>query len=214
MIQELRKFYGVKVGEVSEIEFYSFPTIAQLSDARESDLREIGMGYRAKFITNSARMLLEDAHKRGILKEESHLLLENLKTISRQEAIEYLIKFPGVGRKVADCIALFSLDKFDCVPVDTHVWDIAKKFYSKQLRARNASGKKTQTLTDSTYSNIRDVFIDIYGPQAGWAHSVLFTAELRAFQNKITEISTGEEKSKLLLDSLKQRKRRRNDVNQ
>ena len=37
-----------------------------------------------------------------------------------------LINSPaGVGRKVADCVALFSLDKHDVVPVDTHVWDIA-----------------------------------------------------------------------------------------
>lgn len=34
----------------------------------------------------------------------------------------------GVGNKVSDCISLFSLDKADCVPVDTHVFQIAKKF--------------------------------------------------------------------------------------
>jgi len=33
-----------------------------------------------------------------------------------------LTELHGVGNKVADCIALFSLDKADCVPVDTHVF--------------------------------------------------------------------------------------------
>jgi N-glycosylase/DNA lyase len=28
----------------------------------------------------------------------------------------------GVGNKVADCIALFSLDCHDIIPVDTHVF--------------------------------------------------------------------------------------------
>jgi N-glycosylase/DNA lyase len=28
----------------------------------------------------------------------------------------------GVGKKVADCISLFSLDKPECIPVDTHVF--------------------------------------------------------------------------------------------
>ncbi len=34
---------------------------------------------------------------------------------------------PGVGRKVADCVALFSLDQSDTVPVDTHVWQVASR---------------------------------------------------------------------------------------
>ena len=36
-----------------------------------------------------------------------------------------LCELPGVGPKVADCVALFSLDQAGTVPVDTHVWQIA-----------------------------------------------------------------------------------------
>ena len=32
---------------------------------------------------------------------------------------------PGIGPKVAACVALFSLDKHDSIPVDTHVWQLA-----------------------------------------------------------------------------------------
>ena len=35
----------------------------------------------------------------------------------------------GIGAKVADCIALFSLDSFSSVPVDTHVLQIAVRDY-------------------------------------------------------------------------------------
>lgn len=45
---------------------------------------------------------------------------------SRSEVQKELTELMGVGRKVADCIALFSLDKLDIIPVDTHVWQIAQ----------------------------------------------------------------------------------------
>lgn len=45
-----------------------------------------------------------------------------LRALSLAECRDELIELMGVGNKVADCIALFSLDKADCVPVDTHVF--------------------------------------------------------------------------------------------
>ena len=44
------------------------------------------------------------------------------------EVIEALCTLPGVGPKVAACIALFSLDQHDAVPVDTHVWQVCSLF--------------------------------------------------------------------------------------
>ena len=41
-----------------------------------------------------------------------------------QEARASLMQFHGVGRKVADCVALFSLDQHAVIPVDTHVWQV------------------------------------------------------------------------------------------
>jgi N-glycosylase/DNA lyase len=38
--------------------------------------------------------------------------------------IEALCTLPGVGPKVAACIALFSLDQNHAIPVDTHVWKV------------------------------------------------------------------------------------------
>ena len=78
------------------------------------------------------------------------------------------MEFPGVGRKVAECVALFSCDCLELVPVDTHVWQIARKHY----------GIKDATLSAATYTKITDTFIDVFGACAGWAHSVLFTAAL------------------------------------
>lgn len=46
----------------------------------------------------------------------------NLREKPMDEVRGELTALMGVGRKVADCIALFSLDKPECIPVDTHVF--------------------------------------------------------------------------------------------
>ncbi len=73
-----------------------------------------------------------------------------------------------MGPKVADCIALFSMDKSTAIPVDTHVFQIATRDY----------GLKMKTLTMKGYQQVRDVFVKRFGAYAGWAHSVLFAADL------------------------------------
>ena len=57
-----------------------------------------------------------------------------------------------------------SLDKMDAIPVDTHVWQIAKRDY--RFRAG------TKSLTPATYNAVGDLFRGIFGEYSGWAHSV------------------------------------------
>jgi hypothetical protein len=93
----------------------------------------------------------------------------------------------GVGKKVADCTALFSLDKLDLVPVDTHVWQIAQRFMPKL-------GKKT--LNPTVYTEVGDFFRDRFGPLAGWAHSILFAAELTSFKKTIENNNNSDDDTK------------------
>ena len=59
------------------------------------------------------------------------------------------------------------------------VWQIAQRDYK--------FGKgKHRSLTKATYDGIGDHFRSLWGKEAGWAHSVLFTADLRAFSEKLT----------------------------
>ena len=81
------------------------------------------------------------------------------------------MKLSGIGPKVADCILLMSLDKTDAIPVDTHMFQIAAKSYLPHL-------KGCKSVTDKVYSEIGDHFRSLYGDYAGWAHSVLFSADL------------------------------------
>ncbi|KAI7527620.1 hypothetical protein KC316_g17935 [Hortaea werneckii] len=66
----------------------------------------------------------------------------------------------------------------EAVPVDTHVWQIAQRDY-KFGRGKHSS------LTKQTYDAVGAKFRSLWGQEAGWAHSVLFTADLRAFSERL-----------------------------
>jgi hypothetical protein len=82
---------------------------------------------------------------------------------------------------VADCVSLFCLDKFDVVPVDVHVWKIAAIDYGAEFEA----GFAERTLTKRVYASVGDFFRRRLGAHCGWAHSILFTADLHAFQSRL-----------------------------
>lgn len=75
-----------------------------------------------------------------------------------------------------------SLDKHDVVPVDTHVWQIAQRDYK--------FGRQYKTLNKVAYAAVGDYFRKLWGPYAGWAHSVLFAADLRDLNNGVNNASS------------------------
>lgn len=60
-----------------------------------------------------------------------------------------------------------SLDHLDAVPVDTHVFQIARDNYLPHL-------KKYKSVTDRVYNEIGDYFRTLFKKNAGWAHTVKF----------------------------------------
>ena len=51
--------------------------------------------------------------------------LEPLRKMSDKDAEAFLLSLPGVGKKVARCVMMYSLDR-QVFPVDTHCWRIAR----------------------------------------------------------------------------------------
>lgn len=90
---------------------------------------------------------------------------------------EELIKFSGIGRKVADCVALFSLDSDDAIPVDVHVQHIASRDYDPSVLG------EAKSITPTIYKRVGDLFRDRFEKKPGWAHSLLFVAELPSFRD-------------------------------
>lgn len=168
MCENLCVHFGNLVGEYEDIPHYSFPSPQDLMESHvESTLRELGFGYRARYIHQTAYMMTAS--------EMPEITRERLNDMRDQDygtAHEFLLQLTGVGPKVADCICLMALDKHDIVPVDTHVYQIAIREYKY---SGNASIK---TMNKAIYSGIREYFKSVFGPYAGWAQLVLFASDL------------------------------------
>jgi N-glycosylase/DNA lyase len=181
--------YGPLVGYVESHPFHDFPTPEALSGPNvESELRALGFGYRAKYLAQTAKMVAKDKPN-GWLDDLSNKVsfdgsaidpLEEGGRPGYRKAHEELLQLQGVGPKVADCVCLMGLGWGESVPVDTHVWQIAQRDYK--------FGKgKHKSLTKATYDAVGDHFRRLWGKEAGWAHSVLFAADLRTFAVRLTE---------------------------
>ncbi|KAF6211869.1 hypothetical protein GE061_012385 [Apolygus lucorum] len=174
MVEKMCGLYGEKVFEDDKTSFHAFPSLERLAgEDVESALRVAGFGYRAKFIPKSAKRLIELGGE-GWLNE--------LSTLPYEEAKLGLMKLDGVGPKVADCILLMSLGHLSAVPVDTHVFQLAAKYYLPRSKSNAQSQKKG--LSPKLYAEIQSRFLDIFGTYAGWAQTVLFCAELKMFQKE------------------------------
>ncbi|ODQ56127.1 putative mitochondrial N-glycosylase/DNA lyase, partial [Saitoella complicata NRRL Y-17804] len=177
MVDKLCVNYGTYIGDLDGVAYYDFPTLETFAEAAartgeddlETKLRGMGFGYRAKYIAKTALILAHDHPPNW---------LEDLRTKTYQEAHESLLTLSGVGPKVADCVCLMSLDQHSAVPVDTHVFQIAVRDY--KFRSKGA-GKGTGTMNKATCEAVGEFFRTLWGPYAGWAQSVVFTADLRAF---------------------------------
>ncbi|CDS13398.1 hypothetical protein LRAMOSA05576 [Lichtheimia ramosa] len=179
MVNKLCLHYGSPICIVDDMVHYDFPSIQALAkDGVEQKLRELGFGYRAKYIAQTAQQILQ--------KQQGEQWLWNLRNTSYAEAKAALVELAGVGPKVADCVCLMSLDHAEAIPVDTHVWQIALRDYG----FKNKGGK---TLTAKLYDQVADHFRQVFGDYSGWAHSVLFTADLRAFEDRIPKTEVKKE---------------------
>ncbi len=104
--------------------FYSFPTPTILASLDDNSLRSAGVGYRASYIIRTSRMI-------------SRIPIKDLKRMDYDRAFNILLKLPGVGPKVADCILLYGFRKLEAFPVDVWIQRIMKHLFSvddKKLR--------------------------------------------------------------------------------
>ncbi|PNH05522.1 N-glycosylase/DNA lyase, partial [Tetrabaena socialis] len=154
------------------LSFFAFPSLEQLSRATEEELREAGFGYRARYVVGTTQALM--AKPGG-----GRQWLLSLRQASLEEAVAALTELPGIGPKVAACVCLFSLDKHGAIPVDTHVWQICIKYYRPQLRGKS--------LTKKVHAEVQQIFVDRFGPYAGWAHNTLFISELASQQHRLPD---------------------------
>lgn len=153
IIERLSKKYGRKI-EWNNKEYYTFPTPEELSKATIQDLRALGLGFRDTRIFETTKMVNEK--NIDIYKLES---VEDINILREQ-----LLKFSGVGPKVADCIMLFSMRKYEVFPIDVWVKRVMLELYfQKNEFEPNISNKKILDLAEKKF-----------GKYAGLAQQYLF----------------------------------------
>lgn len=109
--------------------FYDFPTPEALAAASEDELRECGLGYRSKYLVGTAHAIAG-----------GEVCLEQIRRQEYGEAKETLMKLPGIGSKVADCVCLFALHHLDAFPIDTHIRQVLDKWYPEGFPAKRYAG--------------------------------------------------------------------------
>lgn len=135
MVHKLCIHYGPLIGHLDGEAYHDFPTPKALTgEGVEAHLRELGFGYRAKYLWKTARMVVEKETEQegwleGLRNPERPVLggkageagdMQEGGREGYRRAHEALLALQGVGPKVADCMCLMGLGWGEAVPVDTH----------------------------------------------------------------------------------------------
>ena len=128
---------------------FIFPSPQRLAIAGEQTLRELRLGFRAKYVARVAE-----------LAASGELDVASLRRVSYEEAKDVLTALSGVGEKVADCVLLMSLDKPKAFPVDRWIRRAVEEWY--------LGGAKLN------YNGVREWSWEQWGDMAGYANQYLF----------------------------------------
>ena len=165
-LEKISRKFGKKV-VIEDQEFFLFPKPEKIAKASISEIKTCGVGYRAPFIKEAAKMVTE-----------KKINFEYLKNSNYDETKRNLRLIPGIGNKVADCIMLFSLNKLDAFPLDTWMIKILEKYYSKEFQI------ETKTITEKQYEILHEKIVDYFGPYCGFAQQFLFKMERENYEKK------------------------------
>ncbi len=128
---------------------YSFPSAARLARVSEADLRACGMGFRAKYLSSTARLI-----------DSGSFDLDRVAVSPLIQAREMLRSLPGVGPKIADCVLLFGYDFPQAFPID--VW-VRRALQDLYFRAEPVSLPELARFSEAHF-----------GPYGGYAQQYLF----------------------------------------
>jgi N-glycosylase/DNA lyase len=147
--QTLRTRYG-KRQRVTDCEAHSFPTPSRIAKLTEQDLRACALGYRAKNLLATARLVASGEAN-----------LEQWEELSDGDLRAALCELPGVGAKVANCVLLFAYERLRAFPIDVWIERVLKQEYFP--RKRKVTAMQLRAFSESHF-----------GPHGGYAQQYLF----------------------------------------
>lgn len=147
IIEKLSKEYGKKIELDDGKVYYEFPTPEELSKASVQNFRNLGTGFRDVRIYNTTKMILE-----------GHVDLSKISSMeTTDEMRNELLKLDGVGPKVADCILLFGLNRFDVFPIDVWVRRVMNDLYIHNETEEKVDKKEIKRLAEDKFGNLTGI---------------------------------------------------------
>ncbi|HUI05425.1 MAG TPA: DNA glycosylase [Verrucomicrobiae bacterium] len=155
IVAELSRRFGEPLADG----FHAFPSVDAIARASHPELWKCKLGFRAKNLLAAARMI-----------DGGKVELDRLPAMAYAQALEELLKLPGVGEKIANCVLLFSCGFDQAFPVDVWVERAVRRLYFPRRKA--------------TARQLRDFARSHFGPYAGWAQQYLFFQERTRRKNR------------------------------
>lgn len=144
IVANLSKAAGTKLSD----EMYAFPTAEAILSLGVDGVRECKAGFRSPYIIDACEKYLD-----GTINEEA------LRNMSYEDCIESLKQIKGVGDKVANCVALFALEKRSAFPIDVWIKRIMESIYFKK---------------ETPIKDIAKLATERFGEYGGYAQQYLF----------------------------------------
>lgn len=146
IIERMSAKYGQEI-KFRGTSYYTFPTIDELSQASVKDLKDLGLGFRDRYVYETTKKI-----------KEGKINLENLKQESTNEVRKQLLTLTGVGPKVADCIMLFStLKRFAVFPVDVWVRRVMNDLYIHNEDETKVNKKQIQEIARDKFGALEGI---------------------------------------------------------
>ena len=145
----LRKRFGEQ-WRIDDHLVYTFASPWRLAQASEKELRQCKLGYRAKNLRTTARLI-----------SSGQADLEAWSTLSDAELRKQLCALPGVGPKIANCVMLFAYERLRAFPIDVWIERVLKQHYFSRRRKMTAQ-------------RLRQFSETYFGEHGGYAQQYLF----------------------------------------
>ena len=165
-IDDIKKSWGNKY-TYSEKDYFTFPDVSDFKniycdDVEEfeccsnlnnsgeciNNLKSCGVGYRAPYMKKASEIFTLEMD------------LDDISKMSYDEAFDTILKVPGVGPKVADCILLYGFNFRQAFPTDVWIKRIVSYLYFDG--------------NDINVSKIREFGMEEFGDYAGYVQLYLF----------------------------------------
>jgi N-glycosylase/DNA lyase len=152
-IRQISKALRGRFGDQRKIEnqvVYTFPSPQRISRASEEELRKCALGYRAKNLLATARLV-----------GSGEADLDAWSALPDADLRKRLCALPGVGAKIANCIMLFAYERLRAFPIDVWIQRVLREKYFP--RKRKTTAQRLQEFSE-TY----------FGEYGGYAQQYLF----------------------------------------